>query len=236
MATAIKNVKTNRFKFYDNSKKQNSFNDLWNILLENYSDITAVVDDYSGFKLTYKELYDKICLFSAGLQNLGVNKGDHVCLFSENSSKWLISDQAILIAGGVDAVRGSQAPADELIYILEHSDSKGLIVENLETYEKVKDFPVDFAICLSDEEIPSDYNVYSFEQVIARGQQVTPAPVEISREDVATIVYTSGTTNKPKGVMLSNGNLLSQIAGISEVFEVIPGKSALNMLPTWHVY
>jgi len=237
MATAIKNSKISHFKLSD---KQNSFNDLWKDLLDNYSAITAVVDDYSGFKLTYKELYNKICLFSAGLQDLGLNKGDHVSIFSENSSKWLITDQAILMAGGVNAVRGSQAPAEELLYILEHSDSKSLIVENLETFNKVKEFPLDFVICLSDEEINSEisknYDIYSFNQIISCGKQVSQIPVEISRDDVATIVYTSGTTNKPKGVMLTNGNLLSQLGAISEVLEVFSGKTSLNMLPTWHIY
>ncbi len=241
MATVVKDLKQAQ---YSHSNQKNSLTDIWQNLLENHSTITAVVDRYNDFNLTYKELYEVIKQFSAGLQSLGLNKGDHICLFSENSSKWLISDQAILMAGGADAVRGSQTPVEELFYIIEHSDSRGIVVENMETVAKLlpylADYPLKFIICLSGEEIPDDikfnHNVYSFNQVMNLGKNNLFNPVEISKADIATLVYTSGTTGMPKGVMITHGNLLSQLESLSDTLEIYPGDTALNVLPTWHIY
>lgn len=242
MPTALHDLKKRHLLLI--SDKKNSLSEVWQDFLEFYPDITAVVDRYNDFKLSYKELYEYIYRFASGLQSLGVNKGDHICLFSENSSKWLIADQAIIMAGGVDAVRGSQTPSEELFYILEHSGSKALIAENLETINKLADYlknhPLSFIICLSNEEIPAEirdnYNVYSFNQVIARGKRAPLNPVKLKRDDIATLVYTSGTTAKPKGVMITHGNFLSQLSVLGEVLGISPGETALNILPSWHIY
>ncbi len=242
MATALKGLQKRKHILI--SDKKNSLTDIWEDLLDHYSDITAVVDRYNKIKLTYKELYETICCFASGLQSLGLSKGDHVCLFSENSSKWLITDQAILMAGGVDAVRGSQAPAEELFYILKHSDSKGLIIENLETFNKLLpylgNYSPDFIICLADKEIPPEikdnHNIYSFNQIISIGKRTVINPVQINKDDVATLVYTSGTTGKPKGVMITHRNFLSQITALADILDISPEETSLNILPTWHIY
>ncbi len=213
---------------------------IWGNLLKDYSGQTAILDRYSGFELTYKELYRLIRCFASGLQALGLKKNEHVSLFSENSSKWFIADQAILMCGAINAVRGSQSPADELLYILGHSDSKGLIAEDLDTTDKLKDCSLDFIICLSEEEIPREisreYKVYGFKEIVSLGEKHAFHPVRIDKQDLATIVYTSGTTGKPKGVMLTHGNLLSQITSFIQPLGLSAGKKALNILPTWHVY
>lgn len=213
---------------------------VWKDVTAKYPNITAIIDRYNNYNLTYKEFYSLIQNFAAGLQCLGLEKDHHISLFSENSSKWFIADQATLMCGAVDAVRGSQAPTEELLYILKHSDSIGLIAENLDTIEKVKQHPLNFIICLSDEVIPHeiarDYKVYSFKDIVALGQKHGFNPININREDLATLVYTSGTTGKPKGVMLSHGNLLSQVEALKEPLRISPGETALNILPTWHIY
>jgi len=242
MATALQELKKKHILLISDNKS--SLHELWQDYLEYYADIPAVIDKYNDIELSYKELYNRIYFFASGLQALGLNKGDHISLFSENSSKWLISDQAILMTGGVCVVRGSQTPAEELFYILEHSDSKGLIAENIETInkllDKLKNYPLDFIICLSDEEIPGEirenHNIYSFKQVIARGKRESLNPVKSEKDDLATLVYTSGTTGRPKGVMITHGNFLSQLAALSDVLEISPGETALNVLPPWHIY
>ncbi|OGI00179.1 MAG: hypothetical protein A2Y25_00330 [Candidatus Melainabacteria bacterium GWF2_37_15] len=215
--------------------KNKGLTSIWEELVLNYAGITAVIDRYSDFELTYKELHQLILDFASGLQSMGLKKDDHVCLFSENSAKWLVADQAVLMCGAVNAVRSSQAPTEELLYILNHSDSTVLIAENLATVEKLKDYSLNFIICLSDENILQD-NVYSFKDVVALGKKQEFNPVEIEKDDLATLVYTSGTTGKPKGVMLTHGNLLSQITALVEPLGISPGDKALNMLPTWHTY
>lgn len=72
----------------------------------------------------------------AGLRELGLVRGERVALFSENSSRWIVLDQGIMMAGCVPAVRGSTAPADELGYILGHSGATGLVVQDKEAMAK----------------------------------------------------------------------------------------------------
>ncbi len=242
MVTALQRLKKNHLLLI--SDKKNSIPEIWQDLLRYYSDLPAVVDKYNNFEFTYKELYDQIQYFASGLQSLGLAKGDHAGLFSENSSRWLIADQAILMAGGINAVRGSQAPVEELFYILEHSESKGLIAENLETINRLTAYldkhPLEFIICLSGEEISTEfkenYNVYSYNQVITKGKRHSLNPVTLKKDDIATLVYTSGTTGKPKGVMISHGNFLSQLSAYTDVLDMTPGQSALSILPPWHIY
>jgi len=220
--------------------KNKGISGLWEGLTESYSNVTAVIDTYSGLELTYKKMYQLIRYFASGLQSIGLKKGQHVSLFSENSSKWLVADQAVLMCGAVDAVRGSQSPAEELAYIFEHSDSVGLIAENLETIKKLRDLQLNFMVCLSNEYIdPSfkkKYKIYSFSDILQLGAQHEFVGTDIYCDDLATIVYTSGTTGKPKGVMLTHGSLMSQIISLDSMINVSAGKKSLNILPTWHIY
>jgi len=225
-------------------EKAQSLADLWKLYSVEYADIKAVIDKYSGYEFTYKEFYEKIKLLSCGLQSLGLKKGEHVSLFSENSSKWLLADQAILFIGAVNAVRGSVAPDDELGYILSHSDSVGLIAENLSVIlrlkENIKNSELKFIICLSDEEfqdsIKQDFPIYKLDEVLDLGKDFLYEPVEIKKDDLATLIYTSGTTGSPKGVMLTHSNLLSQIRILKNRIFIDKGSISLSVLPTWHSY
>jgi long-chain acyl-CoA synthetase len=232
MTTLLREIKTKTTEI-------NSIGELWQIYAGKYADIKVVVDKYNDYDYSYKEFYEKIKLFTGGLQYLGLQNGEHVCLFSENSAKWLLSDQSVMLAGGVDAVRGSAAPSEELDYILEHSDSIGLIAENLSVLQKLnqnKLAELKFIIVFSDEDISGYNNVYKVEDILALGEQHEYEPVKIDKESLATIIYTSGTTGKPKGVMLSHKNLLSQIKNLKS--RIIFGRKDkfLSVLPTWHAY
>ena len=94
------------------------------ILKENaqkYKDLPALVDEYSGYCVTYDKLYEDITKIATALQKIGISKGDKVSQFSENSSKWMVTDRALAANGAINAVRGSLAPVDELKYIYNHS-------------------------------------------------------------------------------------------------------------------
>ena len=75
--------------------------------------------------------------FGAGLAAMGLQKGDKVSLFSENSSRWLIADQGVMLNGAVDAVRGSTTPVEEQAYILQSSHSVGLIIQDAASLERL---------------------------------------------------------------------------------------------------
>ena len=217
---------------------------MWAIAAQRFSTIVAVQDSHSTppVKLTYAELYDQMQRFAAGLQALGMKAGDRVGLFSDNSPRWLIADQGIMTVGAVNAVRGSQAEKDELLFILENSGATFLVAEDYATFKKLRDrledLPIQAIVLLSDE-MPDEaerLKVLNFPQLLELGVGQTLQLGSAQRNDLATLMYTSGTSGKPKGVMLSHGNLLAQVDGAGRVVRLHPGERVLSILPVWHCY
>lgn len=208
------------------------------------ANLTAVHDPHSTpeIKLTYAELYQQICQFAAGLQALGIQEGDRVALFSDNRPRWLIADQGVMTAGAIDAVRGSQADRGELRFILDNSEAVALITEDAATLKKVSpnldDLPLQTVILLTDETLEAPgLKILNFSQVLELGKdRAVQPPTQRTRDTLATLMYTSGTSGVPKGVMLSHGNLLSQVEGAATVVEPQPGDRVLSILPIWHCY
>ena len=216
---------------------------VWQIAAEKFGDIIALKDPHAKPEvvINYRDLYTKIQQFAAGLQTLGIQPQNKVALFADNSPRWFIADQGIMTAGAVDVVRSSGAERQELLYILENSDSTSLVVEDLKTLAKLSStLPVslELIILLSDE-TPSDetsIKTVNVQQLMELGSDKTLQAVEQSKDTLATLLYTSGTTGKPKGVMLSHGNLLHQVNYVKTVFQPTPGDVLLSILPSWHVY
>lgn len=221
-----------------------SLPEIWPIAAQQYGQIVALEDPHANPKvaITYSDLYGQIQRFAAGLQALGIQPGDHISLFSENNPRWLIADQGIMTAGAANAVRGAQAVREELLYILEHSDSVALVVQDRATLERLQPdldgLPLRFVILLSDEsaDLAQPLKVLNFSQLIELGTNQTLTVVRQDKDTLATLMYTSGTSGKPKGVMLSHGNLLSQIFGASAVVQPQAKERILSILPIWHCY
>ncbi|MBW4588666.1 AMP-binding protein [Aetokthonos hydrillicola Thurmond2011] len=221
-----------------------SLSEIWNLAAKQFGDRVALRDPHAKPEIimTYTQLNQKIQQFAAGLQALGVKAGDRVSLISDNSPHWLIADQGIIRAGGVDVVRSSQAERQELLFILDNSGSTALVVENLKTFKKlhegIKDLPIHLIVLLSDEIPQTDESIkiVNFSQLIEIGANHTLQSVTQNSDTLATLMYTSGTTGKPKGVMLSHGNLMYQLNTVGVVVQPQVGDIVLSILPTWHVY
>lgn len=221
--------------------------EVWSIVAQKYANIVALHDPHAKpeVMITYAQLYQQMRQFAAGLQVLGVvpaYEPPRVALLSDNCPRWLIADQGIIMAGGANVVRSSGADKDELLYILENSGSTALVVEDLKTLKKlgdrIYDLPIQFVVLLSDEQPDPKgiLNVFNFAQVMAKGENQPLQPANQNRQTLATLLYTSGTTGKPKGVMLSHGNLLHQIVTIGVIVQPAAGDRVLSILPTWHAY
>lgn len=231
----------NGFVNYDDVQ---SLPEMWAIAAQRFGTITAVYDPHSEPQvvLTYAALYQQMQQFAAGLQALGVQAGDRVGLFSDNSPRWLIADQGIMLAGAIDVVRSSQAERQELRFILDHSGTTLLVVENNATLKKLladlEDLPISSVILLSDETPPAIANVpiLNLPQLMERGASHPLQPAHPSRDSLATLMYTSGTSGMPKGVMLSHHNLLSQVTAADRVVQPQAGERVLSILPVWHCY
>mmetsp|Transcript_25990 Transcript_25990/g.56652 ORF Transcript_25990/g.56652 Transcript_25990/m.56652 type:complete len:725 (+) Transcript_25990:195-2369(+) len=210
-----------------------------------------------GLVFSYRDILEQMCDAAAGLRELGLAANEKVSLFSENSSRWITVDQAIMLNGSADCVRGSSAPQEELAYILTHSQSSALVVQDVETLTKMAaaikgSSLLKFVVVLwgSTSEVleaanslglPDNLGVHSYEAVLELGRRAQQAsgpftPPALSPSSLATVVYTSGTSGHPKGVMLTHSNLMYQINNLSYFLPVHAGQSLLSLLPPWHIY
>ncbi len=193
--------------------------------------------------ITSDELYGSVRKFASVLQQWGVAKGDRVGLLSENRWEWPVCDFATLAIGAVDVPLYATLTPDQVGYMLRDSGAKVAIVSSREQYEKLvaaADLPAlehvvvmdagDFSGAESLTKLLRGSDVLqqrdaTFNQML---QSVTPA-------DLATIIYTSGTTGESKGVMLTHGNLASNINVSTGDFGFTDEDICISFLPLSHV-
>ena len=211
-------------------------------------------------KYTYSEVYEKIICFTSALKTLGIGKGSNVAIISDNRKEWLITDFAIQSLGGADVPRGCDSMGNEIRFIIDFADCEVAFFENYAQIEKVtcemKEVPnlkkvVSFET-LDETQIAAvkafGLEVFNFNQLMAKGIEIAKADWEktkadyeaalqtIDADDVCTMIFTSGTTGTPKGVMLTHRNFMSQL---SVVHNYMPGKDGewfLSILPIWHSF
>lgn len=220
-----------------------SMPEIWALAQKRFDQIIALKDPHAKPEvvITYAQMYQHIQLFASGLQTLGVQAGERIALIADNSPRWMIADQGIMTAGAVDVVRGAQAEREELLFILADSGSIALVVEDYNTLKKLRDgldsLSIQLVILLSDEEPAGEtLKVLNFSALMALGSTNILQPVNQNRQTLATLIYTSGTSGKPKGVMLSHGNLLHQVETFGTVLPPQKGDPVLSILPSWHAY
>lgn len=195
--------------------------------------------------ITYKKLYDKINALAKAFDVYEISS-KHVAIFSENRMEWFISDMALLAVGSVDVPRGNDSTKAELEYIIEHSECEAVLVENKHMYEKIKDLhsKLSFILLLDSSMHDPSKKIYAFDKFLEIGEKelkgddtfIYKKALKLKKEDLATIIYTSGTTGKPKGVVLTHGNILHNVEVLPDIVHLKIGDKFLSMLPIWHIY
>lgn len=197
--------------------------------------------------LSFRETCEKGLDLATALIALGVEAREHVAILSDNRLEWILADYAILFAGAADVPRGTDITDAELIYILDHSDSRFVFVENKAMLERVQAARSRLprlrgVIVMAEGDFPEASDVHRFDPLVAEGARRRMAGDSsamerlrtVRPEDLCTIIYTSGTTGTPKGVQLTHANLCSQIENLPLALR--PGDRALSILPVWHSY
>ncbi len=191
---------------------------------------------------------EKIEAFALGLYALGIRQGDRVALHAENSTEWLIVDQAVLRLGAVTVPIYTTQPGDQIKYILENAEARIYVVSTEALFAGLQPFVDEIATLETTVGILGTYapGMLSFDDVLGRGRErrdAAPGLLDtlqetIAPDDLATLVYTSGTTGLPKGVMLTHGNLASNVLAVEDRFPFDPdadrGGSMLSYLPLSH--
>ena len=174
-----------------------------------------------------------------------ISKGDKCILLSENRPEWLISDIAIMNAGGITVPLFTTYSENDYKYIINDCKPKVCIVSNIEQLKKINNHIKDETILISidqfDENIVCFNNI--FEKIFTDYDNVSQIKnlynKNIKRNDLACIIYTSGTTGNPKGVMLSHGGILSNCDGAREILDSLVKDDPpvfLTWLPLSHSY
>lgn len=211
---------------------------VWKRLAREYGDRVALRDPHSQpiVELTYAQVFEQALNFAGGLQALGIATGDRVAIVAENSPRWLIADLGTLFANLVNVPRSAVAPLQELEYILRHSGSTVVILQDLKTWTQLQyilsELGIFRVILLSDE---VQKGCSRFNDLLTLGCSQDPI-LTFRRSQLATIMYTSGTTGNPKGVMLTHGNLMHQVENLDVAVQPYPGERVLSILPPWHCY
>ena len=226
-------------------KKISQVDEIWELLKVEFGNVLAVNSPHSFHpeSFTYEELAEKISIAAEAFSQIGVEPDDVVALFAENSPRWLIADQGLMRLGASDSVRGATAPASELRYILEDSNAVGLIVQNSDLWERLSlnDKQINRLKFVIQLEGKACRDVCEWESFMNKGLNKANVIkqkniIDTKQTRIATILYTSGTTGKPKGVPLSHSNLLHQIRALACVANPSPGSPVLSVLPIWHSY
>ena len=197
--------------------------------------------------ISWNEAGRQINILSEFLKKIEINKGDRVSLISKNSPFWCISDLAIMKIGAITVPAYTTSNENELLYLLNHSESKLALLDE-EAYLKIKKikkkliFTKKFILL---ENLKSTENKSFFiyhkdilnKKIIIHSQE-TNIDYKISKDDTACIIYTSGTSANPKGVMLSHNSIKSNIEGAKIYLDdiKIDNHKFLSILPLSHAY
>ncbi|HEU4614649.1 MAG TPA: long-chain fatty acid--CoA ligase [Kofleriaceae bacterium] len=193
---------------------------------------------------TWKTYVDQIRTAARAMMALGLPRGGKVSILGFNRPEWVIFDHAAMMAGGVPAGIYTTCSAEEVQYIVHHSESHLVLVENAEQLAKVMSKRAQlpqlrWIVTMKGVTATGD-DVLSWEQFLAKAEGTTEVELDqrvdaIEQADLATLIYTSGTTGPPKGVMLSHGNLAWTSRTLLEMGGQRTGDVLLSYLPLSHI-
>lgn len=198
--------------------------------------------------ISYSEVLKHVKYITYGLWNLGLKRGDHISLLSENRFEWPMADYAITCVGMVTTTVYPTLVPHQIYYIVEHSESKAIFVSSSEQAKKIieikEQLPNLQAMIVFDgrSELPAEKWIIGLDELETAGMQFEQIATchfedeagKTQPEDLLTLIYTSGTTGEPKGVMLTHGNLVSNIYNTLEVFDLSDKDRFLSFLPLSH--
>ena len=208
-------------------------------------------------RYSYSQVYQHVVELAWAFKKLGIKKGDRVGLMSDNRREWLICDYALLSLGAIDVPRGCDSMGIEMRFILNFAECEFSIFENArqleKVLEKIDEVPLLKTAILFDhpdektkqEAKEKGIEIVYYSTLESEGSQITKEDwleIEkimdtVKKDDVATIIFTSGTTGLPKGVQLTHDNYMAQCESAHFVLGLMqPGDMWLTVLPIWHSF
>lgn len=189
--------------------------------------------------ILWKEVGETVNGLSAYLRGLGLKTGDKVAIVSHTRAEWTMADLAIQCSGFVTVPVYPSCNAEDTQYVIEHCEAKAVIAEDAEQYTKLLEAfktitPVPVVLIQQD----GQEGTVSFEEASKTtpdAEEMEKISTSLKSEDLATIVYTSGTTGQPKGVELTHDNILSELRAVIQEVDFTANDTCLTFLPFAHI-
>ncbi len=200
--------------------------------------------------ISWNEASDLVQDLSLGLHEIGVRKNDKISIIAENSYKWCVVDLAIISLGAITVPGYTTSNEDEIFYLLSHSEASVVFLNSklLSTIENIlpKLDKIKHIICIDEvKSTKLNKTINSFDNLIDKGSKSLGKSsfkedtlYKVKEDDVVSIIYTSGTSSKPKGVMLTHKSIISNILGANELVKELEVKDHkfLSIIPLSHAY
>lgn len=196
---------------------------------------------------TYRETDENVRLVAAGLLVAGLKKGERVALLSEGCNDWVYAELGILYAAGVNVPLSIKLTAEEVLFRINHSESRFLVVSSyyLDAIQKM-DIELSYIekVFVIGATLDIDEKYLSFEKLKEQGavylsqssEELDQRKASISEDDIANISYTSGTTADPKGIMLTHGNYVCNVLQSDSLIQIPEHYKVLLFLPWDHSF
>ncbi|MBI2487837.1 MAG: AMP-binding protein [Deltaproteobacteria bacterium] len=208
----------------------NTIPEMVEISAERYRDKTAYLIRRKNniYKLGYGQVLEYVKRLGRYLKELGLGRGDHIAILGENRPEWGISYFSVAWIGATAIPLDARASSDSYKFILRFSSAKAIIVSGsyISDIQSIAGELDELRHIIVMENFDEIYNKYSS----------GVAMEDVSRDDLMQILFTSGTTGNPKGVMLTHGNIMSNVDDIYRAIELIPEDRMFSILPIHHSY
>ncbi len=189
--------------------------------------------------ISTSDFKNKVICLSLALKDMGIQKSDTVGIFANSSPFWLIFDFAILQVGAISVPIFANISTTNLNFEIKDSAMKFMFIDS---QERLKDIEkenshltfITHNFCIKEP------NFYNFDEILVIGKQICDSTgftsFEANPDDVFSIIYTSGNTGTPKGVMLSHKNIVTQLHDINKLIDLPKDEVALSLLPLAHIF
>jgi long-chain acyl-CoA synthetase len=211
---------------------EKTMNDVFRNRVKKYGDRLCVEKKMGGIwhSATWNEYYDRSRAFGLGLVSLGLRKGNAVSILSENRLEWLYADMGSLGIGVCVIPVYPTLPSEDIEYIVNNSESKVIVAENKTQLKKILEIAdncpsLEKIIVMEENDAVAHPKVMSFKDLLELGRRkhaedpslFEKLSQEVTVDDLATIVYTSGTTGLPKGAMVTHGNIFWVVQSLDAI-------------------
>ena len=194
--------------------------------------------------LTWKDIENKIKKISLEIKKIGIKNGDKVLIISENNPNWFIADFAIMAAGAISVPAYTTYTEEDFKYIINDSEAKLAFISNqnlFETFIKAAENKKEIKNIITFEKIKYKKKIKKIiyvEEIYKKKNNIKKNKTNNKKTDDACIIYTSGTSGKPKGVVLTHKSILSNLRGSIDVFKksILKNEKFISFLPLSHSY